>query len=374
MNQLRDSGCQLLFCIISNFGDAYARVKQAAEIRCGILTQCIKEQTVSRKGNDMSTVSNILLKVNAKLSGTNHKFADQSKLAVQRIPHMVIGADVTHPSPDQRHIPSVVGVAVSQDPSTFCYRMCWRLQDPKQEMIQDLEAIIEEQLQLFKARNKVLPKVLFYYRDGVSDGQFQEVLRIELNAINRGCARAEQGYKPKVVFVVVQKRHHTRFFPKTPNPRDRNNNVEAGTIVDSQITHPNETQFFLVSHASIQGVAKPTKYCLLRDELNMTINDLETFTYNLCHLFTRCNRAVSYPAPTYYAHLAAARGRVYIEGYVDGFDAFLTGHLRCIQCVFNRFSFYFCSRQTLNMSKLDREYDMRRTHQNIIKNSPMYFV
>lgn len=313
MNELRDAGCQLLICIISNFGDAYARVKQAAEIRCGILTQCIKEATVSRKSGDQSTIANILLKINAKLNGTNHKFADQSKLPIQRQPHMVIGADVTHPSPDQVRIPSVVGVAISYDSQTFRYRMCWRLQNPKQEMIQDLESILAEQLTLFRASNKVLPRVLFYYRDGVSDGQFQEVMRVELNAMHRAAQSVEPGYKPKVVFVVVQKRHHTRFFPKT-RMQDRNNNVEAGTIVDSQITHPNETQFFLVSHASIQGVAKPTKYCLLRDDVGMTINDLETFTYNLCHLFTRCNRAVSYPAPTYYAHLAAYRGRVYIEG------------------------------------------------------------
>ena len=32
-------------------------------------------------------------------------------------------------------------------------------------------------------------------------------------------------------------------------------------------------------------------------------------TYYLCHLYARCERSVSYPAPTYYAHLAAARAR-----------------------------------------------------------------
>ena len=32
-------------------------------------------------------------------------------------------------------------------------------------------------------------------------------------------------------------------------------------------------------------------------------------TYYLCHLYSRCERSVSYPAPTYYAHLAAFRAR-----------------------------------------------------------------
>lgn len=68
-----------------------------------------------------------------------------------------------------------------------------------------------------------------------------------------------------------------------------------------------------MSHASIQGVARPTKYCILYDDSNIAPDDLQGLTYDLCHLFSRCNRTVSYPAPTYYAHLVAARGRAYIE-------------------------------------------------------------
>jgi hypothetical protein len=33
-------------------------------------------------------------------------------------------------------------------------------------------------------------------------------------------------------------------------------------------------------------------------------------------MFARCTRSVSYPAPTYYAHLAAFRARAYIEKLV----------------------------------------------------------
>lgn len=29
-------------------------------------------------------------------------------------------------------------------------------------------------------------------------------------------------------------------------------------------------------------------------------------------MFSRCNRAVSYPAPTYYAHLIAERAKKYV--------------------------------------------------------------
>jgi eukaryotic translation initiation factor 2C len=80
-----------------------------------------------------------------------------------------------------------------------------------------------------------------------------QVLNSEVNAIRRACSSLEQAYKPKVTFLVVQKRHHTRFFPTRKEDEDgKNRNVPPGTVVDTQITHPIELDFFLVSHASIQ--------------------------------------------------------------------------------------------------------------------------
>lgn len=177
---------------------------------------------------------------------------------------------------------------------------------------------MEEHLRYYKQQNGGrLPEKLLYFRDGVSEGQFQDLLKTELAAMLAACQ--QQGgdtYKPKITLVVVQKRHHTRFFPGDSGcgKQDRrNNNVPPGTVVDKEIVHVNESHFYLVSHQSIQGVARPTKYCVLRDDTKSSMDDLQALTFNLCHLFTRCNRSVSYPAPTYYAHLVAARGKVYIE-------------------------------------------------------------
>jgi eukaryotic translation initiation factor 2C len=80
-----------------------------------------------------------------------------------------------------------------------------------------------------------------------------QVLNSEVHAIRRACASLDQTYKPLVTFLVVQKRHHTRFFPTKREDEDgKNRNVPPGTVVDSKITHPVELDFFLVSHASIQ--------------------------------------------------------------------------------------------------------------------------
>ena len=46
-------------------------------------------------------------------------------------------------------------------------------------------------------------------------------------------------------------------------------------------------------------------------------DEIQRFTFDLCHLYARCTKIVSSPAPTYYAHLAAhnARTRASVVGH-----------------------------------------------------------
>ena len=230
---------------------------------------------------------------------------------------MIMGADVTHSAPDQRNEPSVAAVTASHDPEAFMYNITTRLQEPKMEIIGDLEKITIDHLKYFYKMTGQKPLSIYFFRDGVSDGQFQQVMHEELCAIKRACRTLGNGsYNPKVTFLVVQKRHHTRFFPINTNVcEDRNRNLPAGTIVDKTIVRPDSVDFFLLSHGSIQGVSKPTRYRILFDENNNSDDDIERLTFYLCHLFSRCARSVSYPAPTYYAHLAAFRAKHHLKGY-----------------------------------------------------------
>lgn len=104
MTDLLENNVRILFCVGPDSGTAYAIIKQVAEIEVGILTQYLKGSTVLNKLND-STISNILLKVNAKLNGINHCLVKSPILSDSAHKCMFIGADVTHPSPDQRTIP-----------------------------------------------------------------------------------------------------------------------------------------------------------------------------------------------------------------------------------------------------------------------------
>ncbi|KAG7199076.1 hypothetical protein KM043_017975 [Ampulex compressa] len=310
----KDEDLKLVVVIIPDYADGYSKVKQITELNVGVLTQCLKSQTL-RKLNP-ATIGNILLKINSKLNGINHAIHSTEIPMCLSKPCILIGADVTHPSPDAIGIPSIAAVAASHDPHAFLYNIEIRLQPPKTEIIQDLCEIMYQQLLYFyKATNRKPLKVIFY-RDGVSEGQLVQVIHHEISAIKKAFRKLSPSgeYNPPITFLVVQKRHHIRLFPTDGrNSDDRNFNVQAGTIVDTHITHPSHIDFYLVSHASIQGTARPTKYRCICNESDLSEDEIEQLTYYLCHMFARCTRSVSYPAPTYYAHLAAFRARALIH-------------------------------------------------------------
>ena len=116
------------------------------------------------------------------------------------------------------------------------------------------------------------------------------MLRYELNALRAACSELEAGYTPKITFVIVQKRHHARLFVENSMDGDRSGNVKPGTVVDNVITHPAQFDFYLVSHAGIQGTSRPTHYHVLWDENRFTSDVLQDLTYRLCYTFARCNR------------------------------------------------------------------------------------
>ena len=155
------------------------------------------------------------------------------------------------------------------------------------------------------------PKKIIFFRDGVSEGQFQQVLDIgALSRVNTSIRRqianpvaelprlkcrsaqeqsirynmsvddtcictaacADAGIEPAITVIVVGKRHHVRLFPdpQQQNQADKSGNCRAGTVVDTDIVHPIEFDFYLQSHAGILGTSRSAHYAVLYDENNYT--------------------------------------------------------------------------------------------------------
>eukprot|EP00899_Mesostigma_viride_P022769 jgi/Mesvir1/3677/Mv14966-RA.1 len=349
---------QLLVVILPDFRPEYGAIKRVGDTELSVPSQCMVAKHVTKEGNALRQyLANIALKINVKLGGKNVALTPPGPIPTRELlprtacalawePTMVLGADVSHATAFERGSPSIAAVVASMDwPACTKYRAAIRAQDGKKEIIQDLYSetknedgsiqfggIIREQLLAFYNRTGgfmdspqgsygLKPSRIIMYRDGVSDGQFKTVLLHELTAIRQACQSLQEDYCPRITFIVVQKRHHTRFNPLTPQDMCRPvDNVVPGLVVDQGVCNPVEHDFYMVSHVGIQGTSKPTHYYVLWDENNFSADEIQKLTNDLCYTYSRCTRSVSVAPPAYYAHLAAFRARHYLsreEQYSD---------------------------------------------------------
>lgn len=73
---------------------------------------------------------------------------------------------------------------------------------------------------------------------------------------------------------------------------------------------------------------QPCHYHVLIDDSRSPVDDLQQLTFSLCHVYARCLRSVSMPAPLYYSHLASYRARLYTGLEDDAFSVQSGGHER----------------------------------------------
>ncbi|KAH7838775.1 hypothetical protein Vadar_031027 [Vaccinium darrowii] len=325
---------QLLIIILPDVSGSYGTIKRVCETELGIVSQCSQPRQAMKCSKQY--LENLSLKINVKAGGRNTVLLDAIAKKIHLVtdrPTIIFGADVTHPQPGEDCSPSIAAVVASMDwPEVTKYRGLVSAQAHREEIICDLYKVTEDpkkgrihggmirdHLIAFWKATKHKPDRIIFYRDGVSEGQFSQVLLREVDAIRKACVSLEENYLPRITFVVVQKRHHTRLFPGRHGDRattDRSGNILPGTVVDTNICHPTEFDFYLCSHAGIQGTSRPTHYHVLYDENNFPADTLQMLTNNLCYTYARCTRSVSIVPPAYYAHLAAFRARYYIEGQV----------------------------------------------------------
>ncbi|XP_004491186.1 protein argonaute 4-like [Cicer arietinum] len=304
---------QFLLCLLPERknSDLYGPWKKKNLAEFGIVTQCIAPTKV----NDQY-LTNVLLKINAKLGGMNSLLGVEHSPSipiVSKAPTLILGMDVSHGSPGQTEIPSIAAVVSSRQwPLISKYRACVRTQGAKVEMIDNLfkpvsdkedEGIIRELLiDFYTSSGNRKPDNIIIFRDGVSESQFNQVLNIELGQIIEACKFLDESWNPKFTVIVAQKNHHTKFFqPGSPD------NVPPGTVVDNKICHPRNYDFYMCAHAGMIGTSRPTHYHVLLDEIGFSPDDLQELVHSLSYVYQRSTTAISVVAPICYAHLAASQ-------------------------------------------------------------------
>ncbi|KIX98867.1 uncharacterized protein Z520_05328 [Fonsecaea multimorphosa CBS 102226] len=322
----------LLVILPSKDTRIYNCVKFVCDIKEGLLNICTVGSKFVKPHNDQY-FANVALKVNLKLGGRNHSLDNQKLGIVAEGKTMIVGLDVTHPSPGSaKTAPSVSGIVASVDNWLGQWPAELLIQRPGEEMITGLQPLIKSRLKLWQKLNKSLPDNILVYRDGVSEGQYNLVLEKELPSFRAACKelyppdKTKNGF-PHITIIVVGKRHNTRFYPTKEADADRSSNPPNGTIVDRGVTEARNWDFFLQAHTALQGTARPAHYYIVLDEIfrrrpvkppfNNPADVLEDLTHNLCYLFGRATKAVSICPPAYYADLVCERSRCYLSGLFD---------------------------------------------------------
>ena len=126
---------------------------------------------------------------------------------------MFIDADVNHPTGQDRMSPSITAVVATMNwPGANRYAVRLRAQQGQHhaEKIHHIGEMCAELVEAYAQINGVKPKRIIFFRDGVSESQFDMVLNQELPEIMSSIET--DGYKPMITLVIAQKRHLTRLF------------------------------------------------------------------------------------------------------------------------------------------------------------------
>ncbi|KAI8086911.1 Piwi domain-containing protein [Gilbertella persicaria] len=305
---------QLIVCVLPNTGTSlYAEIKRITDTVIGVSSQCLQSKHI--RDAKKQYCANVALKVNIKLGGINSYMEPSEIPFISERPTIVFGADVVHPPAGDTNKPSIAALIAYMDSRASRCSSTVRVQTHRTENIVDLGNMVKELLKSFYQSCGQKPERILFYRDGVSEGQFKNILENEVSAIRAACASLNGSYKPSITFVVAQKRHHARFFPLQRNDADRSGNCQPGTVIDTNIVHPFEFDFYLQSHAGLQGTSRSTHYHVLYDDNHFTADSLQELTYRLCYTYGRATRSVSLVPAAYYADLVAARARFHFRGY-----------------------------------------------------------
>ncbi|CAH7667090.1 hypothetical protein BY996DRAFT_4544382, partial [Phakopsora pachyrhizi] len=96
--------------------------------------------------------------------------------------------------------------------------------------------------------------------------------------------------------------HRVRF-ERHPNDADRSGISQAGKIVDKVIGDSFLYNLLFQSQANLNGTSCPTRYLVLKNETNHTVDDPQNIANSVCSESQRATKSAGIATPTYYANL-----------------------------------------------------------------------
>lgn len=141
------------------------------------------------------------------------------------------------------------------------------------------------------------PDVVVVYRDGVGDSQLDAVRTTEVIQVK------EAARKAAFVYMVVQKRIHSRFMIERPSGEV--GNPPTGTVIDKDCNNAVYPDFYLIPTRASSSTVKPVHYVILHDDRKIPVAQLQSLTFTMCHCYPNWADSIKLPFPTQLAHKLA---------------------------------------------------------------------
>lgn len=111
----------------------------------------------------------------------------------------------------------------------------------------------------------------------------QAVKDYEIPQFMSAFSKASRDYKPKLTFVVVQKRINHKFFKVDETKPAPHNliNPPPGSVLDHTITRRFMYDFYVASQNPREGTTTPSHYIVVKDENEFSPDILQRLTYKL---------------------------------------------------------------------------------------------
>ncbi|CAI4226101.1 unnamed protein product [Auanema sp. JU1783] len=312
-DNFREKLAPLFLIIFENMKTQYGYVKSIMDTEYGFANQGIDEATITKAvfepDQSRSIYYNLTLKINAKLGGLNIEAenveTEDNNTKMEKL--MYIGMDCTHPSDvDNVMKISLAAMTGSTDSTGTKYNTEVYAQLTAKEQIDYFHRQFTSLIFKYKEENGYYPEHIVVYRDGVSNSQLLGVAADEIQSMRGAWSNLEDGHlrKPTFTYIVLQKRHGTRFFvPKNHEYQ----NVKPGSVFDSVISSPILYDFWLCSQYSEKHTIRPGHYTVVYDNWNLPPDTVYEMTYRLCFLNARCRKPISLPVCIHYADIACSK-------------------------------------------------------------------
>eukprot|EP00826_Nyctotherus_ovalis_P023412 TRINITY_DN1798_c0_g1_i4.p1 TRINITY_DN1798_c0_g1~~TRINITY_DN1798_c0_g1_i4.p1 ORF type:complete len:416 (-),score=108.11 TRINITY_DN1798_c0_g1_i4:150-1397(-) len=307
---------QIILCILPrNAVNEYPKIKRWAITQDPPhLTQMVKFDTLERAKNMMPICSKIILQINAKRNGDLWRIGIPKEVPKKT---MMVGIDISREKGF-----TYLGFSSSYNPVfTKYYTQLMKLEE-KTEISGTVGSLLCNAVMRFyeETSKRFFPELIIIYRDGVGDSQKHEVFCSEVESIFRVFADKLENYKPKLLFAIINKKVHTRFFRKntgggeTFSGRGRGSrrglaeesrqdlvNPDPGTVIHEDLVDDNLYEFLIMPQHVNEGTGTPVRVHVIYDTSGLSLTVFEELTNALCYGYDNWQGAIRVPAPCKYA-------------------------------------------------------------------------